>query len=53
VWDRRPNHDELLNARLSAGWRPTASKLKGGDKVLGYAACAVSALPHRHSGGDA
>jgi hypothetical protein len=39
VWDHRPTDRELLDARLERGWRPTPSLLKGGAKVLGYAAC--------------
>lgn len=38
VWDHAPTPDELLAARLAAGWRPTASKLRAGDQVLGHAA---------------
>jgi hypothetical protein len=38
----------LLDARLARGWRPTASALKAGDRVLGYAACAVTI---EHPGG--
>jgi len=48
VWDHRPSAAELLEARLARGWRPTASELKGGARVLGYAACAVT-VPHRRS----
>jgi hypothetical protein len=39
VWDHRPDPAELLDLRLSIGWLPTASPLKDGDIVLGYAAC--------------
>jgi hypothetical protein len=42
VWDHYPNANELLEARLNAGWTPTPSALKGGDAVLGHAACAVT-----------
>ena len=31
--------DELLEARLQAGWKPTPSRLREGERVLGYAAC--------------
>jgi hypothetical protein len=41
VWDHAPTARELLDARLARGWRPTASPLKAGDRVLGYAACVV------------
>ncbi len=37
----------MLDARLARGWKPTATALKTGDQVLGYAACVVSA-EHRH-----
>jgi len=40
VWDRRPSKQDLLDARLAKGWTPTATSLKDGDRVLGYAACA-------------
>ena len=39
VFDHRPSAQELLERRLERGWRPTASPLKAGDRVLGYAAC--------------
>jgi hypothetical protein len=42
VWDHRPDAAELLAYRLDHGWKPTASMLKAGDRVLGYAACAVT-----------
>jgi len=43
VWGHRPSARELLDARLQAGWKPTPSSLKGGDRVLGYAACVFAA----------
>jgi hypothetical protein len=36
----------LLAERLARGWRPTPSALREGERVLGYAACAVTS-PHR------
>jgi len=42
VWDHRPAADEILQARLNAGWRPRPSLLKAGDRVVGHAACAVT-----------
>jgi hypothetical protein len=39
VWNHRPTPEELLDVRLAAGWKPTPSLLKEGEKVLGYAAC--------------
>jgi hypothetical protein len=43
VWEHQPNADELLAERLRNGWRPTPSRLREGDRVLGHAACVVSA----------
>lgn len=45
VWDRKPSAQDLLEARLARGWAPTATALKDGDRVLGFAACVVS---HEH-----
>jgi hypothetical protein len=42
VWDHSPSPQELLDARLAAGWLPTPTATKTGDKILGYAACAVA-----------
>jgi hypothetical protein len=39
VWDHQPAAQELLAARLAAGWRPTPTATRDGDVVLGYAAC--------------
>jgi hypothetical protein len=52
VFDHAPSAAELLQARLARGWRPTASGLKGGDRVLGYAACAVSAEHRARKAGE-
>ena len=41
VWPHKPSCAELLHKRLAEGWQPTASRLKEGAKVLGYAACLV------------
>lgn len=41
VWNHIPGADEILKARIDAGWNPTPSMLKEGDKILGHAACAV------------
>lgn len=46
IWDHRPTAAELLARRLAEGWTPTASALKEGNKILGYAECAV-VPPHR------
>jgi hypothetical protein len=42
VWNHMPSVDEILRARLDAGWSPTPSMLQGGDEILGHAACAVT-----------
>jgi hypothetical protein len=39
VWDHTPKADELLAARLRAGWSPVPTMLKDGPAILGYAAC--------------
>jgi hypothetical protein len=39
VFDHRPTARELLERRLERGWRPTASQLRTGERVEGYAAC--------------
>jgi hypothetical protein len=41
VWDHRPTAEELLAARLAAGWTPTPTATRDGDQVLGFAACAI------------
>ena len=41
VWDHLPTADELLDARIARGWEPTATGMRGGDQVLGHAACRV------------
>jgi hypothetical protein len=45
VWARQPDADELLRDRVERGWKPTASRLKAGDRILGHAACIVSTTP--------
>jgi hypothetical protein len=52
VWDHYPSAEELLASRLGAGWRPTPSRLKGGEAVLGHAACVVLAGSSGPDGGD-
>jgi hypothetical protein len=37
----------MLDARLVRGWKPTATAMRDGERVLGYAACVVSDQ-HRH-----
>ena len=43
IWDHRPPARELLDDRLAHDWTPTATTLKDGARVLGYAACVVTA----------
>ncbi|MEZ4445724.1 MAG: hypothetical protein R3B72_42000 [Polyangiaceae bacterium] len=38
MWARRPNADELLDARLARGWRATPTGTVNGACVLGHAA---------------
>jgi hypothetical protein len=52
VFDHEPSAKELLEARLARGWRPTPSALKSGDRILGYAACAVTAEHRARRAGD-
>jgi hypothetical protein len=40
VWNHAPTADELLAVRLAAGWRPTPSRLKSGETILGHACSA-------------
>jgi hypothetical protein len=37
VWEHKPTADAMLEARLARGWKPTATALKDGDKILGHA----------------
>lgn len=59
VWDHRPKADELLDARLAAGWTPTPTSTVDGDVILGHAACrapvseAPAAAPQGLRGGKA
>jgi hypothetical protein len=39
VWDRDPDEDALLDARVEAGWTPDATATVDGDVILGHAAC--------------
>jgi hypothetical protein len=43
IWDHLPTADELLERRVTMGWRPLTSPLKEGDVVLGHAACLIKA----------
>jgi hypothetical protein len=37
VWDHRPTADELLAARVAAGWQPVPTSTRDGDVVMGFA----------------
>jgi hypothetical protein len=37
VWDHRPTADELLDARVAAGWTPVPTSTVDGDVVMGHA----------------
>jgi hypothetical protein len=43
IWNHRPSARELLDDRLAHEWTPTPTKLKDGERVLGYASCVVTA----------
>ncbi|MEM7154696.1 MAG: hypothetical protein AAF799_17740 [Myxococcota bacterium] len=38
VWAHAPNADELLDARISAGWRPVPTATVNGPVIMGHAA---------------
>ncbi|MFL5620246.1 MAG: hypothetical protein ACJ79A_17850 [Gemmatimonadaceae bacterium] len=42
MWNHRPVAAELLGDRIGRDWRPTPSRLRDGERVLGYAACVVT-----------
>jgi len=46
VWDHCPGDREILDRRLGEGWRPTASQLRDGDEVQGFAACVFDRTDH-------
>ncbi len=37
MWDHRPSADELLDARIAAGWTPTVTSTVEGEVILGHA----------------
>jgi hypothetical protein len=39
AWDHRPTADELLAARLRAGWKPIPTKTQDGEESMGHASC--------------
>jgi hypothetical protein len=56
VWEHAPSADQLLEARLARGWRPTPSYLVSGLQVLGHAALVPRELwtrPQREARCDA
>jgi len=44
VWDHRPTADELLAARVAAGWTPTPTSPRDGEVVMGHA-CKLPVRP--------
>ena len=44
MWDHRPTADELLEARVARGWRPTPTSTVDGDVVMGHA-CKLTREP--------
>jgi hypothetical protein len=46
VWDHRPTADELLDARVAAGWKPTPTGTVDGPQILGHA-CKLQRGFHR------
>jgi hypothetical protein len=45
VWDHLPSADELLDARVAAGWQPTPTATRDGEVILGHAACLLARPP--------
>jgi hypothetical protein len=43
VWDRRPSADDLLDARVAAGWTPTPTGTVDGPQILGHA-CKLASM---------
>jgi hypothetical protein len=48
VWDHLPSADELLAARVAAGWQPTPTATRSGAVILGHAACLVVPAGSEH-----
>ncbi|HQU92925.1 MAG TPA: hypothetical protein PLK77_11545 [Pyrinomonadaceae bacterium] len=46
VWDKHPTADELLERRVTNGWKPTPSNRKDGDVVEGHAVCLINGQKH-------
>jgi hypothetical protein len=51
VWGHQPTAQQLLDARIHRGWKPTPTAMKDGERVLGFAACIVSAEHRRRPSG--
>lgn len=43
MWDHAPSADALLDVRVARGWRPRATALRDGPKILGHAAARFAA----------
>lgn len=45
MWDHRPSADELLDARVQAGWTPTPTSTVDGDVIFGHACTRFGGCP--------
>ncbi|MEQ9319302.1 MAG: hypothetical protein RIF41_09080 [Polyangiaceae bacterium] len=45
MWDHRPSADELLDARVEAGWTPTPTSTVDGDVIFGHACTRFGGCP--------
>jgi hypothetical protein len=45
VWDHQPSADELLDARVAAGWIPTPTSTVDGDVIMGHACTRFGRCP--------
>jgi hypothetical protein len=45
VWDHQPSADELLDARVAAGWTPTPTSTVDGDVIFGHACTRFGRCP--------
>jgi hypothetical protein len=45
VWSKKPTPDELLDARVAAGWVPTPTSTVDGDVIMGHACTKFGRCP--------
>ena len=45
MWDHQPSADELLDARIAAGWTPTATSTVDGELIMGHACTKFGRCP--------